>query len=174
MYPKLKAVRQSYDEYVLRFDSFPDLIFMGKNYFYDFFNEVESVKREIGDYWKIQSGPKLNDYEIFGCKVIVVDDRYFSFGFFEFTDLEETKDYIFDKDFRNSADLFSVDKGKKDLLDHRSWEPQPVERLPDLILNIPFFVIEAFKLEKISKKEIEDRKHNYKLRKEIYEPESRF
>lgn len=47
MYPKLKAIRQSYDEYVLKFDSFPDLIFMGRNYFYDLFNEVESLKEMV-------------------------------------------------------------------------------------------------------------------------------
>lgn len=76
MYPKLKAIRQSYDEYVLKFDSFPDLIFMGRNYFYDLFNEVESLKRNGVSNWKIQTGTTLKNYDIYGCKLIVINEPF--------------------------------------------------------------------------------------------------
>lgn len=170
-----QSVRQSFDEYVLKFDSFPDLIFMGRYYFYDFFNEVNNLKNLYDvDNWKVLNDPKNRNYEILGCKVILVNDELYNFGFFEFEDLEKAKDYIIDKNYRNSTDRLSLQKCRNDI-DHRSWEPtQPTKPTTSFIINIPFFVIEAFKLEKISKKEIEDRKNNYKLRKGIYEPESQF
>ncbi|BBQ50141.1 MULTISPECIES: hypothetical protein [Acinetobacter calcoaceticus/baumannii complex] len=170
-----QSVRQSFDEYVLRFDSFPDLIFMGRNYFYDFFNEVNNLKKLYDvDNWKVLNDPKNKNYEILGCKVIIVNDELYSFGFFEFEDLEKAKEYIIDKNYRNSHYRLSLQKCRNDI-DHKSWDPvPPTEPRTNFIINIPFFVIEAFKLEQLSKKEIEDRKDNYKLRKGIYEPETRF
>lgn len=75
-------------------------------------------------------------------------------------------------DFRNRAHRFSFEKKIKDL----GFRPSdPSQSHPtSIILNIPFFVIDAFKLENITKNEIEQRKSNYQLRKGIYEPELRF
>lgn len=53
-----KAIQKSYDEYVLRYDSFPDLIFMGSRFFYDFFNEVRNLQKlyDVRN-WKVISDP---------------------------------------------------------------------------------------------------------------------
>lgn len=168
-----KAIQKSYDEYVLRYDSFPDLIFMGSRFFYDFINEVRNLQNlyDVRN-WKVISDPIKKNYEVLGCKIILVNDELYNCGFFEFDDLEKAKDYIFDMDFRNRAHRFSFEKNVKDL-GYRPCDPSQ-SRPTSIILNIPFFVIDAFKLENITKKEIEERKSTYKIRKGIYEPEPRF
>ncbi|MGQ0894459.1 hypothetical protein ACT4Y0_15195 [Acinetobacter baumannii] len=173
MYQKLKAIRQSYDEYVLKFDSFPDLIFIGRNYFHDLFNEVESLKRNGVNYWKIRSGSTLNNYDIYGCKLIVINEPFFAFGFFEFDDLDKIKDLVIADEYRNSADRLSIAK----IIENVDYRPRDLSQIPRPTtdtLDIPFFVIDAFKLENITKKEIEQRKNDYQIRKGIYEPEISF
>lgn len=170
-----RSIQKSYDEYVLRYDSFPDLIFMGSNFFYDFFNEVINLQKlyDVRN-WKVLNDPKQKNYEILGCKVIIVSDVLYKFGFFEFVDLEEAEKFIIDKDYSNIAHRLSLQK-RIDNIDHSSWEPSPPTKpLTSVIVNIPFFVIEAFKFENISKKEIEQRIRDYQIRKGIYEPEMRF
>ena len=173
MYPKLKAIRQSYDEYVLKFDSFPDLIFMGRNYFYDLFNEVESLKRNGVSNWKIQTGTTLKNYDIYGCKLIVINEPFFTFGFFEFNDLDKTKDLVIAQEYRKSADRLSIAKNIENV-DYSPRDPSPIHRPTTDTLDIPFFIIDAFKLENITKKEIEERKSDYQIRKGLYEPEISF
>ncbi len=42
-----KSIQKSYDEYVLKFNSFPDLIFVGNNVYRDLYDEVKK-KIKIG------------------------------------------------------------------------------------------------------------------------------
>ncbi len=163
----------SFDEYVLKYDSFPDLIFMGSRFFNNFFIE-DSNLRKLHDVrnWKVLNDPIKKNYEVLGCKVILVNDEFYNCGFFEFDDLERAKDYIFDSDFRKSEDRFAILKNIENSC-YSSCEPTQLRSI-NHILNIPFSVIDAFKLENITKKEIEERKRNFQIIKGIYEPEQRF
>ncbi|MFW1636418.1 hypothetical protein [Acinetobacter oleivorans] len=167
-----QSVQKSYDEYVLRFDSFPDLIFIGNNVYRDLYDEFKKKPN-----WKVLFESKYKIDEIMGCKIVIVPSHYYDyrFDFFEFDDLEECKNKIFDEDFRRSSDYLTIMKNLPSIYDCKLWEASPPTMSDfDYCLNIPFAAIEQFKLENLTKSEIEERKSTYKIRKGIYEPESRF
>ncbi|RSO57744.1 hypothetical protein EA756_09695 [Acinetobacter lactucae] len=167
-----KSLRKSYDEYVLRFDSFPDLIFIGNNVYRDLYDEFKNNPN-----WKVLFESKYKIDEIMGCKVVIVPSHYYDyrFDFFEFDDLEECKNKIFDEGFRRSSDYLTIMKNLPSIYDCKLWEASPPTKSDfDYCLNIPFAAIEQFKLENLTKSEIEERQSTYKIRKGIYEPESRF
>ncbi|MCT9264366.1 hypothetical protein KTH52_08735 [Acinetobacter baumannii] len=172
-YMHFKYVRQSFDDYVLRYDSFPDLIFLGSRFFNDFFSEDRNLRKLYDVHnWKVLNDPQKNNYEILGCKVILVNDELYNFGFFEFDDLDKAKEFVIADEYRNRAHRLSFAKNIENV-HYGSGDLSPI-RPTSIILNIPFFVIDAFKLANITKKEIEERKSNYQIRKGIYEPETSF
>lgn len=174
IYMHFQSVRQSYDDYILRYDSFPDLIFMGSRFFNDLISEDTNL-RNLYDVrnWKVLNDPIKKNYEVFGCKVILVSDELYNFGFFEFDDLEKTKDLVIANDYRNRAHRLSIAK-KVEKVAYRPRDSSQIPRPTTDTLNIPFFVIDAFKRENITKNEIEERKSNYQIRKGIYEPDISF
>lgn len=59
IYMHFKSVRQSYDDYVLRYDSFPDLIFLGIRFFNDFFSEDSNLRKLYDVHnWKVLNDPQ--------------------------------------------------------------------------------------------------------------------
>lgn len=173
IYMHFKYVRQSYDDYVLRYDSFPDLIFLGSRFFTDFFSEDSNLRKLYDVHnWKVLNDQEKKNYEIFGCKVILVSDELYNFGFFEFDDLDKAKDFVIADEYRNRAHRLSFAKNVVNV----EYRPRDLSQVrpTTVTLNIPFFVIDAFKRENITKKEIEERKSDYQIRKGIYEPEISF
>ncbi|MFX6133659.1 hypothetical protein ABTF13_16350 [Acinetobacter baumannii] len=167
-----KSIQKSYDEYVLRFDSFPNLIFIGNNVYRDLYDEFKKSPN-----WKVVFESRYKIDSIMGCKVIIVPSYSYDyrFDFFEFDDLEECKNMIFDEDFRRSSDCLTIKKNLPSIYDCKLWDASPPTKSDfDYCLNIPFTAIEQFKLENLTKSEIEERKSTYKIIKGIYEPESRF
>ena len=61
-----QSIQKAFDEYVLRYDSFPDLIFMGRGFQSDLLNENPNRN------WKILLASKSEIEEVTGCKVILV------------------------------------------------------------------------------------------------------
>ncbi|MDV4235858.1 hypothetical protein [Acinetobacter baumannii] len=168
----LQSLQKSYDEYVLRFNSFPDLIFVGNNVYRDLYDELKKNTN-----WKVVFESRYKIDSIIGCKLVIVPSHHYDyrFDFFEFGDLEECKNMIFAEDFRRSSDYLSIMKNLPLIYDCKPWEASPPTKSDfDYCLNIPFAAIEQFKLENLTKNEIEERKSTYKIRKGIYEPESRF
>ncbi|OCY52882.1 hypothetical protein [Acinetobacter pittii] len=167
----LQSLQKSYDEYVLRFNSFPDLIFVGNNVYRDLYDEFKKNTN-----WKVVFESRYKIDSIIGCKLIIVPSYHYDyrFDFLEFDDLEECKNLIFDEDFRRSSDYMVINKNLLSISDCKPWEASPPTKSFDYCLNIPFSAIDQFKLENLTKSEIEDRISTYKIRKGIYEPEPRF
>ncbi|WP_336142847.1 hypothetical protein [Acinetobacter sp. 102] len=166
-----QSIQKAFDEYVLRFDVFPDLIFMGRGFQRDFLNENPNRN------WKVLLASKNEIEEVTGCKVILVPHHDYNnrFGFYEFDDLEQYKNHVIDEAYRKSTDSFHIYKNMPSSSDIKPWESLPTrDAIGDPYLKIPFSVQETFQNANISKKEIEKRKHDYSIRKGIYEPESRF
>ncbi|MFH4155680.1 hypothetical protein WAJ10_22305, partial [Acinetobacter baumannii] len=82
---------------------------------------------------------------------------------------DKAKDFVIADEYRNRAHRLSFAKNVVNV-DYRPRDLSQV-RPTTVTLNIPFFVIDAFKRENITKKEIEERKSDYQIRKGIYEPE---
>ncbi|MCH7387651.1 hypothetical protein MMO39_10120 [Acinetobacter modestus] len=166
-----QSIQKAFDEYILRFDSFPDLILMGSGFQINFLNENPEPN------WKVLLESKYKITEVMGCKVILVPyyDYEYRFGFYEFDDLEQYKNHVIDDAYRKSTDSFHIYKNMLSSSDIKPWESLPTqEAIFDPYLTIPFSVQKTFKNANISKKEIEKRKQDYSIRKGIYEPDLRF
>ncbi|EFF83470.1 hypothetical protein HMP0015_1075, partial [Acinetobacter haemolyticus ATCC 19194] len=59
---KFQSIKEAFDEYVLRFDSFPDLILMGRGFQINFLNENPEPN------WKVLLESKSEITEVMGCK----------------------------------------------------------------------------------------------------------
>lgn len=165
-----QSVQKAFDEYILRFDAFPDLIFMGRGFQRDFLNENPNRN------WKVLLASKSEIEEVTGCKVILVPYYDFNnrFGFFEFDDLDKHRNSEFEENIR-SNEYFCIFKNLPSIYDVKPWESSPPkEPVWDNVLKVPFSVLDVFKSANISKIEIEKRKQDYSIRKGIYEPEPRF
>lgn len=168
---KFKSIQEAFDEYVLQFDAFPDLIFMGESFQRIFLNENRQPN------WKVLLESESKIKSVIGCKVILVPYTNYShrFNFFEFDDLEEYKNHIISENIRKYEDSFLIPKNLPSVYDFQPWETSPPpEKVYDPFLRIPFTVLETFRTTSISKQEIKEIKEVYSIRKGIYEPEMRF
>ena len=71
----LQLLQKSYDEYVLRFNSFPDLIFVGNNVYRDLYDEFKNTN------WKVVFESRYKIDSIIGCKLVIVPSHHYDYRF---------------------------------------------------------------------------------------------
>lgn len=136
----LNLLQQKHAEYVDKYGTYPDLLFIGHIQSYDLYTEI--IKSNSFSYQQFKF---ISNQEFLGCKIIRLFDPYYGYDFYEYQDLNQLADYSY------SLDLEFINYQKLPLL---SSEPmysnggdQPTGPATIPFITVPIKVIEAFKAE---------------------------
>lgn len=81
----LNHIKRSYREYTSKYNSSPDLLFIGEKTFVE-------LMRGLSDFQTLNFSPKLQEHTIYGCLIIKVPGHSYGYNFYEFDDLYKYKD----------------------------------------------------------------------------------
>ncbi|MCU4453301.1 hypothetical protein [Acinetobacter nosocomialis] len=128
-------LRRSHSEYIKKFNSRPNLFFIGERLFHREFLPAIWNNSEVN----VKTDPELRVPTFYGCAVVRVNDDSFGYGFFEYDDLYKHR--LVKSDLRT----FVVEKREGNHMPaYSSCGSYPTEASLPKLLEIPTCVIEEF------------------------------